>query len=256
MNILDKMNTRWAKEELVKFGSWFRIGYLLCPLIIYYLAGDIVEVLMWAILNSLVKSDIGGISTSLEGSASYTVRAIIYALGLMVSMILLYRMAKNEITYVTNGENKPTLSIKQIVILVIAALIFSNGLNYLFSYSGIIKMSQSYESAADFQYGINIITGVILFGICSPLAEEVIFRGIIYNRLKRVFPLYVSIFLSSVLFGMFHGNLVQALYGTLMGLIITVFYEKYKSFYAPVLIHMVANIGVYVLSYYVNIYSF
>jgi len=57
--------------------------------------------------------------------------------------------------------------------------------------------------------------------------------------------------ISALLFGVFHGNIVQGIYGTLMGLLIAYVYEKYDNFIAPVIIHVAANFSVYILTYLV-----
>ncbi len=75
------------------------------------------------------------------------------------------------------------------------------------------------------------------------------FRGILYNRMKRCFNDKIALVVSSLLFGIYHGNLVQAVYGTILGLLIAYFYERYKSFAAPVLFHGVANISVFAMTY-------
>jgi membrane protease YdiL (CAAX protease family) len=90
--------------------------------------------------------------------------------------------------------------------------------------------------------------GLVLYGLISPLAEEAVFRGVIYNRMKRCFQKRTALLFSALLFGLYHGNMVQALYGTLMGIIIAVVYDRYESFAAPVLFHAVANISVYVMT--------
>jgi len=55
---------------------------------------------------------------------------------------------------------------------------------------------------------------------------------------------------SSLFFGCYHGNLVQAVYGSLLGLLIAYTYEKYKSFAAPVLFHAAANVSVFAMTYH------
>lgn len=55
--------------------------------------------------------------------------------------------------------------------------------------------------------------------------------------------------ISALIFGGLHGNWVQAVYGTLMGILLAWVYEKYAGFLAPVLVHMVANLGVYSITY-------
>ena len=43
--------------------------------------------------------------------------------------------------------------------------------------------------------------------------------------------------------------MVQAVYGTLLGLLIAYVYEKYSSFAAPVLFLGVANVSIYAITY-------
>ena len=52
---------------------------------------------------------------------------------------------------------------------------------------------------------------------------------------------------SGLLFGLFHGNLVQAVYATLLGIVLAIVYEIYDSILAPILFHAVANLFVYVM---------
>ena len=47
---------------------------------------------------------------------------------------------------------------------------------------------------------------------------------------------------SSVVFGLMHMNLVQMIYGFVMGMLLAYVYEKYGSVKAPILAHMTMNI--------------
>lgn len=250
MNYWNKLCTRWDKKQLLKMSSGFRILYLLVPLLIHYVAGDLVEVILWAILNVIFK-DASDSVLVWATTNSATLQALIYGVGIIVSTLIVFKMAKNEITHVVDGEKPANLTVLRVFILIVVALVFSLGLNYVFMQMGLTSNSKIYNEVASSQYSVNFMVGLILYGILSPVAEEIIFRGIIYNRLKRIFPVLLSIVLSALLFGIFHGNMVQGIYATLMGLIIALFYEKYESFYAPLIIHIVANLGVYVLSYQV-----
>lgn len=122
--------------------------------------------------------------------------------------------------------------------------------NILFSLIGFTGSSDTYEQVAQKQFALPLWTGIILYGIVSPLAEEIIFRGIVYNRLRRQYTKWIAIVGSALIFGVYHGNIVQALYGFLLGMLIAVLYEKYGSFTVPVLLHSAANILVYVVTYF------
>lgn len=108
--------------------------------------------------------------------------------------------------------------------------------------------SERYDSVEAIQYSVPIWLGLILYGVISPIAEEVIFRGLIYNRMKHYFRLWVSVIVSAVMFAGFHANLTQILYGIVMGILITLCYEWIGSFGAPLLFHMTANVFVFLFA--------
>ena len=54
--------------------------------------------------------------------------------------------------------------------------------------------------------------------------------------------------LSAFLFGAYHGNTVQGIYGFIMGLIFAYGYEYFGSFRVPVILHMLVNIVAYLIS--------
>lgn len=59
----------------------------------------------------------------------------------------------------------------------------------------------------------------------------------------------LSVIVCGMMFGVYHGNLVQGIYGAVLGIAITYSYEWYGSFFAPVLFHAVANIAVFIAGY-------
>ena len=74
------------------------------------------------------------------------------------------------------------------------------------------------------------------------------FRGVIFNRARKFFGVVKAAVFSALLFGVFHGNLLQFLYGTAMGMLMAVCYEYCGCFAAPVLVHMSANVFVFLIS--------
>ncbi len=82
----------------------------------------------------------------------------------------------------------------------------------------------------------------IVLGILSPIVEELLFRGLVYNRLKIYYEASISAYISAIIFGVAHFNLVQGLYAFVMGIIFAFVYEKYKSVFAPMIVHLAANI--------------
>ncbi len=85
---------------------------------------------------------------------------------------------------------------------------------------------------------------LIVLGILSPIVEEVLFRGLVYKRLKIYYEASIAAYISAIIFGIAHFNLIQGLYAFIMGIIFAFVYEKYKSIFAPIIVHLTANIVV------------
>ena len=246
MNFWDRINTRWTKEELVPWSSFYKTLYLLFPLVVYYLSGDMTEVLLWGVLNWVLRGASESVVTFLSLNQA-TLRGIIYGIGLVVGVAILRKSAVNEITYEDPDNRIKSISVLNCCILILLSFAAALGLNFLFDITGFNRISPAYEEISSVQFDVSFYAGLLIYGLLSPLSEEIIFRGILYNRMKRIFPLWVSIFVSSLLFGIFHGNLVQGVYGTVMGLLIVWSYEHFHNFLAPLIVHSVANISIFVL---------
>ena len=115
--------------------------------------------------------------------------------------------------------------------------------------AGLVQLqSPGYEKVEAIQYSVPIWLGLILYGLISPFVEEVVFRGLTYTRMRRFFGIPLSVIVTAVLFAGFHGNLAQFVYALCMGVLLALCYEWVKSFAAPLVFHMAANIVVFVVS--------
>lgn len=90
----------------------------------------------------------------------------------------------------------------------------------------------------------NVLLTAILSGIIGPVLEELLFRGIVFERLKEFNSLNTSILLSSIIFGLFHNNIIQILYAFVIGYIITILYAKTNNLGSAIIFHISANLSV------------
>ena len=123
------------------------------------------------------------------------------------------------------------------------------GLNILVELLGLVNKSAGYQAARADQYSAYFLVGLIAYGVISPVAEELLFRGVIHNYLRRFINPKMTMLLSSALFGIYHMNFVQGMYGFLMGCLIAYAYEFFGDFKMAVAVHGVSNILVYCLTY-------
>lgn len=136
----------------------------------------------------------------------------------------------------------------EIPCLIVLTISISLFLNLLFSYLQIMGRSEAYGQVSSIQYSVSLEVGLFFYGIVAPLAEEAVFRGLIFGRIRHYFGAMPAVLISALIFGAYHGNIVQFLYAFLMGLLLAAVYEKYHTLYAPVLVHALANLAVYTVS--------
>jgi len=140
-------------------------------------------------------------------------------------------------------------SVQSYIFLGLACVGAAVGLNLFLSLSGLVEASATYQAVSETQYSSHFVMGLICFGLVAPVAEEILFRGVIYNCLRRNMPVLRSVLMSSIIFGLYHMNAVQGVYAFLIGCIISYAFEYFGKFAVPVAIHMLINILVYCLSY-------
>lgn len=88
---------------------------------------------------------------------------------------------------------------------------------------------------------IPLFLSIISSGIIGPIYEEILFRYIFYNRLKKKYSIKKSILINSLVFSIIHIQPIKVIYAFILGIILNINYEKYKSIKAPILIHIAAN---------------
>ena len=76
-------------------------------------------------------------------------------------------------------------------------------------------------------------------GVLGPIVEEVIFRGAVLRSLEKYGKVF-AIVVSSILFGLFHGNLVQGIFAVMVGLVLAYVTEEY-SIKCAMLLHILNN---------------
>ena len=115
-------------------------------------------------------------------------------------------------------------------------------LNNLLILSNLARYSAAYQETADVLYTPSLLVQVVCLGIIVPITDEFVFRGLMYKRMRRSATARKAIISSAVFFGIYHGNLIQMIYGIICGLLLAYLYEKYGSIKAPILAHILMNL--------------
>lgn len=114
--------------------------------------------------------------------------------------------------------------------------LISGVLEALFNLFG-LSLMESVESAT---MSADSFSMFLYMGVGAPIAEELLFRGLVLRKLQPYGKRF-AIVMSALVFGLFHGNLVQIPYAFLVGLVLGYVALEYNILWAMVL-HMINNL--------------
>ncbi|MCX4322024.1 MAG: CPBP family intramembrane metalloprotease [Lachnospiraceae bacterium] len=235
--MVEKGKTGGGNRQSFFWKAW----EVLFPYLLYYLVFNAAYLILAFAYQATVERFGEGYGQFMTAHAA-TVTGVMGGLCTLAGILPVVPMLKEELR--ERGETRRFAPLKAALTAILACSV-SLGLNALLTLTGFADSSQTYQKVADKQYGVAFAAGLVLYGVISPFAEEVVFRGVIYNRLRRLYSPAVGIVMSGALFGAFHGNLVQGVYGACLGMLMAYLYERSGKFGIPFLFHAVANLAVY-----------
>lgn len=196
------------------------------------------------------KTEFAGLLYRRSAAALYVVAALVFS-GILCALLLLLRAKTRNIRSFTDfllpARGRNTLWI--CLLLPIAGMTVNLAMT---NWISCLPVPQSWLDAN--QNSVNafaecgLVSRLLAQSLAAPLAEELIFRGVLYNswldaklfsdrRVSRA----VGALLVSAAFGWFHGNALQAVYCACFSLILIFVYEETQSVWPCVLTHVGFN---------------
>lgn len=176
-----------------------------------------------------------------EVNASYITVA-----SAVMAVIFFGRMYLKERNSFLKENNKEI----NIFVMIAFGVMLSMAAGSILSAMNIDNIYGSYEKTSSLLLNGNIVYRLFALGIITPVAEEIIFRGLVFNRVKKQYGSLYGIVVSSVMFGVFHFNLVQGLYAFIIGMAFAYCYELTGDLKIPVYMHMSINVLMVLSDYY------
>ncbi len=243
--------TEDEKKGLTMQKVW-QFGY---PFLLFILVKNVAVSLMLQIYLSVDKQlqniqlliyDEEGIATAVTPNGACIAQIVSFA----AAGAVIWKAAKVLIS--KSAEDAKLLHLKREPMLNYVFLAFATvgamfGFNMLLELTEVTNNSQAYGAVSELQHTAGLVPALILYVIAAPFAEELLFRGIIYNSLKGALKPIAAMILAAVFFGVYHGNSVQGIYGFIMACLITYGYEFFGDFRVPLAMHAVVNLISYLL---------
>lgn len=120
--------------------------------------------------------------------------------------------------------------------------------NTLIMLSPLPRYFLGFSHTAEKLYGPSVFVQAAAMGVVIPAAEELVFRGLVFGGLRRDYPFAFCAGLSAAVFGLYHGNVLQGIYGAVMGWALAWRMERKGTIKAPLLMHVAANVTSIILT--------
>ncbi|MFZ0693098.1 MAG: type II CAAX endopeptidase family protein [Alphaproteobacteria bacterium] len=99
-------------------------------------------------------------------------------------------------------------------------------------------MSELVPGGITWQRAVALIATI---GILVPIAEELLFRGVLYTWLRQRLTILPCVLISAALFALAHGNRQMVIQIFIVGIVLALIYEKSRSILVSGLVHMTVN---------------
>lgn len=169
--------------------------------------------------------------------------------AIVPTIFILHRMIKQEFgsTVFTGWEN---IGKKELLILGFLGIFTATGLGRLVQVLPIDNIIGNYKAVSEEFSNNFIVFQILTLCIAAPIVEEMIFRGVMYQRLLEYMDKVTAVVVSAAVFGIYHRNLVQGVYALILGVLLCFVYDSCKSLLAPVLLHTMCNTAALVMMYF------
>ena len=229
---------------------------ILWPLFIYIIAQNILAIvgmIVMMIILCFTQADAQGmidleilIEQSIEQYYQYAMLLVLIAA--LICIPIYYKMYKKERQSLGRRKKDIPITNKDIAVIAISGAALALAMNNIIALTPLPRMFPGYQETNAILYGGGILLQIICAGIFACIVEEVSMRGVVYLRMRRYWSKKTAMILSAVVFGLYHMNVVQAVYAFVLGLFFVWLYERYDSLWASCIGHMSANLFVILLS--------
>ena len=227
--------------------SWFqRIWRLITPELIYLGICYLVDTAAAAYLTFVMGGDysVNDLETFAAALSDklVTYAVLLQSVAAFFSILILLRMYFKDYRKRRFVFDKKSVRLPWYVILIPIGMLTALSGNLLINLSDLPEVSEGFEQSQQLLFSGPVIVQFVGIGIVIPICEELVYRGLIFMRMRQYCNVNLAIGISSLLFAMFHGNIVQGIYAFVTGILFAYVYEKFGSLKAPMLMHISANL--------------
>lgn len=164
--------------------------------------------------------------------------APIYFVAVPIGLLMLKRIPKEQPEQRKMSAGQLAVYLLMCICIMYAGSLLGNMVMTIVQMNAGISVPNIMEAYA---FGDGMALKIICIVFLSPIIEELVFRRQIIDRLHK-YGEGVAIFVSALLFGLFHGNLYQFFYAFGLGLMFAYVYVRTGRLRYSVILHMIINL--------------
>lgn len=224
-----------------KESALMKIWRILYPLAIHYGISFVVSEVAVILMFSMFTISQGGLDYESVYEAILDQTVLLTGISNVLAMIPLWLFYRRD---VRKRRQKPKRKKSSIyIVTVLFAITASQILNELITFSGLNELFPEYmELSNEVFLGQNILFLILIVGLVAPIVEEVLFRGLILKRIQDYLGSVWAVLLSAVIFGLYHGNVVQFIYALILGAAFGVIMCRTNALSVVCTAHIAANV--------------
>lgn len=184
----------------------------------------------------------------------FIIGIVVFILQLLICLMLLLKIkpSKEDIKALYNDFKKKIKKREIIEVTFIKLCIAIGGsklvLSIFYFIDPILVNDFIYQSTSLISSGKGYIINFILLAFISPIVEEIVFRGVMLNRITEKFSMCSGIVVSSMIFASFYAG--SGIAGALvLGIINSILYIKYRNILFPIVVNSLNNIVLLILAF-------
>ncbi len=199
-------------------------------------------ILSWYLFGKNIKEAEGTVSLGTELMESNSVLIMLFTMLVCIPVMIVYmKRDEDKRGFLTFAAHYKNIDFKGFLLLVPLGICMCLGITGLVTLFPIDNILGSYEKVMEDYNRSNIIIRLVTLCVLVPVAEELLYRGLLYRRLREYNEITIAAYLAAIIFGVMHANLVQGLYAFFCGLILIYVYVLYKTIAAPIFLHIIVN---------------
>ncbi len=107
----------------------------------------------------------------------------------------------------------------------------------------VVAGSEGFDQSIRTRAAAGLDLTLVLVLLAAPMAEELLFRGLVYPVLRRRVGVIGSVITTTVAFGVMHGNAVQFAAALPLAVLLALVYERTRTLWPAMTIHLLFNLA-------------